>query len=234
MQTSYPWTSYKQLITSHIHATFTVNSLRPSVGNLTIIGPENGLSPGRRQATIWTNAGILSIGPWEINSSEICIGIHTFPFKKIHLKMASAKWRPFCLGLNGLNSDLVYVVARSYSEYWIPWLCPGGHHAIMPSYSSRNGHLITITSWLIPVGRTCPSDPLQRDRNFIILNIIIFIDAKSISSTETKFFRQLGQHGQCYHIAAAELLVLVFNNCDSTKCWHPVVLLPNIMIFLVC
>ena len=33
------------------------------VGNLTIIGSENGLSPGRRQVSIWTNAGILLIGP---------------------------------------------------------------------------------------------------------------------------------------------------------------------------
>ena len=33
------------------------------VGNLTIIGSDNGLSPGRRQAIIWTNAGILLIGP---------------------------------------------------------------------------------------------------------------------------------------------------------------------------
>ena len=32
------------------------------VGNLTTIGSDNGLSPGRRQAIIWTNAGILSIG----------------------------------------------------------------------------------------------------------------------------------------------------------------------------
>ena len=70
------------------------------VGNLTIIGPDNGLSPGRRQAIIWTNAGILLIGPWGTNFSEILIGIHTFSFKKIHLKMSSAKWRPFCLGLN--------------------------------------------------------------------------------------------------------------------------------------
>ena len=29
------------------------------VGNLTIIGSDNGLSPGRRQAIIWTKAGIL-------------------------------------------------------------------------------------------------------------------------------------------------------------------------------
>ena len=73
------------------------------VGNLTIIGSDNGLSPGRRQTIIWTNAGILLIGPWETNFSEILISIHTFSFKKIHLKISSAKWRPFCLGLNVLN-----------------------------------------------------------------------------------------------------------------------------------
>ena len=32
------------------------------VSKLTIIGSDNGLSPGRRQAIIWTNAGILLIG----------------------------------------------------------------------------------------------------------------------------------------------------------------------------
>ena len=72
------------------------------VGKLTIIGSDNGLSPGRRQAVIWTNAGILLIGHWGTNFSESLIGIHTFSFKKIHLKMSSAKWRPFCLGLNVL------------------------------------------------------------------------------------------------------------------------------------
>ena len=33
------------------------------VGNLTMFGSDNGLSPGRRQAIIWTNAGTLLIGP---------------------------------------------------------------------------------------------------------------------------------------------------------------------------
>ena len=85
------------------------NSLRPSdayicVGNLTIIGPDNGLLPGRCQAIIWTNAGILLIGPWGTNFREILISIQTFSFKKKkHLKMSSAKWRPFCLGLNVLR-----------------------------------------------------------------------------------------------------------------------------------
>ena len=72
------------------------------VGNLTIIGSDNGLSPDRRQAIIWTNAGILSTGPLGTNFSEILIEIYTFSFKKMHLKMPSGKWRPSCLGLNEL------------------------------------------------------------------------------------------------------------------------------------
>ena len=73
------------------------------VGKLTIIGSDNGLSPGRRQAIIWTNAGILLIGPPGTKFNEILIGIHTFSFKEMHLKMSSGKWWPFCLGLNVLN-----------------------------------------------------------------------------------------------------------------------------------
>ena len=73
------------------------------VNKVTIIGSDNDLSPGRRQAIIWTNAGILIIGPLGTNFSEILIGIQTFSFTKMDLKMSSAKWRPFCLGLNELN-----------------------------------------------------------------------------------------------------------------------------------
>ena len=68
------------------------------VSNVTIIDSDNGLSPGRRQAIIWTNAGILLIGPLGTHFNEILIEIHTFLLKKMHLKM-SAKWQPCCLGL---------------------------------------------------------------------------------------------------------------------------------------
>ena len=74
------------------------------VSKLTIIGSDNGLSPSRRQAIIWTNAGILLIRTLGANFSEIFREIHVFWFKKMHLKMSSAKWRPFCLGLNVLNN----------------------------------------------------------------------------------------------------------------------------------
>ena len=72
--------------------------------NLTIIGPDNVLSPGRRQAVIWTNAGILVIGPRGTNFSKNLISIQTFSFKTMHLKISSAKWRPLCLDLNVLSS----------------------------------------------------------------------------------------------------------------------------------
>ena len=72
------------------------------VGNLTIIGSDNGLSPERRQAIIWTNAGILLIGPLGTNFGEILIQIQTFSLKKMRLKMSSAKCS-FRLCLSGLK-----------------------------------------------------------------------------------------------------------------------------------
>ena len=71
------------------------------ISKLTIIGSDDGLSPGRRrQAIIWTIDGILLIEPLGTMFSEIFIEIYTFSFRKMHLKMSSGKWRPFCLGLN--------------------------------------------------------------------------------------------------------------------------------------
>ena len=62
--------------------------------------------PERRQAIIWTNAGILLIGPLGTNFSKILTEIQIFSFRKMHLKITSAKWHPFCLGLNVLNKGI--------------------------------------------------------------------------------------------------------------------------------
>ena len=85
------------------------------VGNLTIIGSDNGLSPGRRQAIIWTNAAILLIGHLGTNFNEISIEIYTFLFKKMYFKMSSAKCRPFCLGLNVLMGVISYLCKKTMS-----------------------------------------------------------------------------------------------------------------------
>ena len=73
------------------------------VNKLTITGSDNGLSPDRRQAIIWTNAGILLIRTLGTNFSEIESEIGAFLSKEMDLKMSSGKWRPFCLGLNVLT-----------------------------------------------------------------------------------------------------------------------------------
>ena len=87
-----------------------------SVRKQTIIGSGNGLSPGRRQAIIWTNAAILLIGTIGTNFSEILIEIHQFSFKKMHLKMSSGKQRSFCLSLN--------VLMAQHETAWSPLLRP--------------------------------------------------------------------------------------------------------------
>ena len=51
------------------------------ISKLTIIGSDNGLSPGRHQAIIWTIARILL------------------------MNASSAKWQPSCLGLNELSEN---------------------------------------------------------------------------------------------------------------------------------
>ena len=73
------------------------------VSKLTTIGSDNGLSPVRRQAIIWTNAIILLIGPLGTNFSETLIEIYAFSFNNMQLKISSGKWPPFCLGLNVLT-----------------------------------------------------------------------------------------------------------------------------------
>ena len=73
------------------------------ISNLTIIGSDNGLLPGRRQAIIWANAGILLNRPLGTNFSDILIAIYILSFKKTKFKQWSEKWQPFCLSLNVLK-----------------------------------------------------------------------------------------------------------------------------------
>ena len=102
---------------------------------LIIIVSDNGLSPDRRQAIIWTIAGLLSIGPLRTYFSESLIKIQQFSLKKMHLKMLSAKWRPSCLGLNVLKKmRLVCRMAAILSQphcvnsVHLQWHLGVGHH----------------------------------------------------------------------------------------------------------
>ena len=71
------------------------------VGNLTIIGSDDGLSHAGHQAIIWTDVEILSI--WRQKQTYICIEIHIYSCQKMLLKISSGKCWPFCLGHNVLT-----------------------------------------------------------------------------------------------------------------------------------
>ena len=113
--------------------------------DLTIIGSDNGLSPGWRQAIIWTNAVILSIGPLGTNLSETLIKIITFSFKKMRSKVSSGKWRPSCLGFN---------VLRKLCRHWCWHLC----HSSQYDLSQRKCHhaCMMMSEWETNVNKTCP------------------------------------------------------------------------------
>ena len=61
----------------------------------------------RRQAIIWTDADLVSIGHRERNFSENLIEIQKFSLKKIRFHMPSANWWPFCSGHNVFVSWMV-------------------------------------------------------------------------------------------------------------------------------
>ena len=88
------------------------------ISDLTSIGSDNGLSPGRHQAIIRTNAGILLIKPLGTNFIEFFVEILIFSFKKMRLKVSSAKKRPFCLGLNELTN---FPWKYSIFVFHFPW-----------------------------------------------------------------------------------------------------------------
>ena len=106
------------------------------VGKLTIIGSDNGLSPSRHQAIILTNAGILLIRPLGTNFSEISIGIQTFSFKKMRLKVSSAKWRPSCLGLNVIMYSAIDAPLRMHS--WNKTKVPQHHYLGLYDFHKTN------------------------------------------------------------------------------------------------
>ena len=87
------------------------------VGKLTIIGSDNGLSRGRHQAIILTNAGILLIRPLGTNFSEFFFEIQTFSLTKIRLKMSSAKCCSFRLGLDVLSHMAVLNMGVLFNQH---------------------------------------------------------------------------------------------------------------------
>ena len=110
------------------------NPPRPSATFIPLVhwatmGSDNGLFPVQCQAIIWTNPGLLLIGLLARNSSEIWIKMKQFSYKKMHLKMSSTKWRPFCICLN---------ILKRVTWGTSCWLAIVPH--INSSFPRQNGH----------------------------------------------------------------------------------------------
>ena len=129
------------------------------VSKLTIIGSDNGLMPGRRQAIIRTNAGIFLIQTLGTNLSEILWEIHSFSFSKMHLKMSSATWRLFGLGLNEL---MIQVLQDSKGSPQSFWMKPSGewklnrNHDIQWNFEENMYNLVVNT---VPADGLAPYNP---------------------------------------------------------------------------
>ena len=107
-----------------------------ATANLVSIGPDNGLSPGRRQAIAWTNADLFIIGSLGTNFSEIGVKIQKFPIMKMHLKMSSAKWWPFFPG----GDELIH--HTSHISYLGFMLMPGMWVNIMKKHNIKHALVI--------------------------------------------------------------------------------------------
>ena len=83
----------------------------------------------RCQAIIWNSAWILLIRPLGTKFNEILIKIHAFSFKKMHLKLLSVKWWPFCLSRYVLRLQCsLSCIFNSFSKFickffkqWFIW-----------------------------------------------------------------------------------------------------------------
>ena len=88
------------------------------VSNLTIIGSDNGLSLGRHEAIIWTNAEILSFEPLGTSFSEILIKIqnifiHENAFENVVWKMATILSRVLKY-INHVHKQLVIILTYRF------------------------------------------------------------------------------------------------------------------------
>ena len=86
------------------------------VSKLSIISSDNGLSPGRRQAIIWTDTGILTLGnkrQWNHNRNLYII-IQENAFENVVREIGDHLSQPRCLNVCMLHVAFVINVFAKY------------------------------------------------------------------------------------------------------------------------
>ena len=134
------------------------------ISKLNIIGSNDGLSPSRRQAIIWNNAGKLLTEPHGKKFSAILTKIYTFSFLKTCLKTLSQKWQPFSLGFNVLRMNNIYILNKIKSYVYFMW------YAVQLQVHKQT----TSPWWCDPVSYT-----YQHSTDTILLFILMFVTGNS-------------------------------------------------------
>ena len=111
------------------------------ISKLTIIGSDNGLSPDRRQAIIWTNARILLIPTLGSNFSDVLREIHVSSLKKMHWKMFSGKWQQFFSQPQCVNHHVYMSVCIQYHfRLSVCWLSVNKSDISFPLFTQNLWH----------------------------------------------------------------------------------------------
>ena len=134
---------------------------------LATIGSDNDLSPGRRQAIIWTIAGILLPGPLGMNFNEIFIEIYIFSFSR-KSKNSSRNWRSFCRDLSMLPSVLIFPIAHPNSDIllYLQTRTNAAHRHVQPGDTWVQSEWNSLEWWKSTrryFGHQCQESPRFRD-----------------------------------------------------------------------
>ena len=90
----------------------------------------------RHQAITWADAGILLIRTLGTNVSAT----------KMHLKISSAKWQPFCLDLNVLKKDVAVIVRVCHHPIAIP-MYQQNYHRFVPNDVTSYKYSLSNPMW---------------------------------------------------------------------------------------
>ena len=142
----------------------------------------------------------LSIQTLGINFNEITNKIQMFSFKKMHLKMSSTRWRPFCSGPNLLNLMIIShtVYPKKYAHgFCFAVLCCGYTLTDFPIS-------IRLTSLALWQSNDCPSASkatlMNMDKYFMWIH-----------------YERLHNHNKAKHNKTVCIFLGIYCMCDTSK-----------------
>ena len=168
-----------------------------------------------RQAITGTNAAILSIWPSGNNFTQILVQKWWFSFKKIHLKVTSAEWRPFCFLPQYVNKQCYLLAINRWSSIMQQaWIIYELH-----PYKTSNMVKLDHFSW----SQSGPS--LNVNTNFPHRGI-------PIATCHQHTYKSLTHWGWVTHICIGKLTIIGSDD-GLTPVWYQVFIWTNAGILLI-